>query len=174
MWHYSGHEDSTRLHPEEVSQEIVAQWFKGITGACDYPLGSTRVLPFSAENKIRNLEWTNMHTPMPNGDQLDVGGESKGGSADNDYAEDSEGSEDDSEESEEEIQPPPRPESQSKHRHDPTATPSKILVSSTRNMKHDRAATTESVEKAAKQPKPDAPKPWKALPRMRIKNISVD
>ena len=52
-----------------------------------------------------------MHSPMPNGDQIDVGGEREGGSIDNDYAEDSEGSEDDSEESEEEIEPPPRMES---------------------------------------------------------------
>ncbi|KAI4997998.1 hypothetical protein ZWY2020_053340 [Hordeum vulgare] len=171
MWHYSGPEDSTRSHPEEVSEETVAQWLKGIIGACDNPLGTKRVLPFSAKNNPRNLG-TNMHSPVPNGDQLDVGGESKGGSTDNDYVEDSKGSEDDSEESEEEIQSPPRTEFRSKHHHDPAATPSKTLASSTRNVKRDQAATTESAEKAAKQPKPDAPKPRKALPRMRIIFIS--
>ena len=45
-----------------------------------------------------------MHSPVPNGDQLNVSGESEGGSINNDYAEDSEGSEDDSGESEEENQ----------------------------------------------------------------------
>uniref|UniRef100_A0A8I6X1Z3 Uncharacterized protein n=1 Tax=Hordeum vulgare subsp. vulgare TaxID=112509 RepID=A0A8I6X1Z3_HORVV len=168
MWHYSDPEDSTRPDPEEVSEETVAQWLKGITGACNNPLGAKRVLPFFAKNKPRNTEWTNMHSPMPNGDQLDVGGESEGGSINIDYAEDSEGSEDDSEESEEEIQPPPRTESRSKHHHDLVATPSKTLVSSTRNVKRDRAAATESAEKAAKQPKSDAPKPRKALSQMRI------
>ncbi|KAI4972862.1 hypothetical protein ZWY2020_003787, partial [Hordeum vulgare] len=113
-------------------------------------------------------EWTNMHSPMSNRDQVDVGGESEGGSADIDYVEDSEGSEDDSEESEEEIQSPPCIDSRSKHCHDPAATPRKTLVSSTRNVKHDRVATTESAEKATKQPKPNAPKPRKVVPRMRI------
>ncbi|KAI4977955.1 hypothetical protein ZWY2020_014509 [Hordeum vulgare] len=160
MWHYLGPEDSTRLHPEEVSKETVAQWLRGITGACDNLLGAKRVLPFS--------DWTNMHSPVPNGDQLDVGAEREGGSADSDYAEDNEGSKDDLEESEEEIESPPCTESRSKHRHDPAATPSKTLVSSTRNVKRDRAATTELAEKAAKQPKPHAPKPRKAIPRMRI------
>ncbi|XP_044972476.1 uncharacterized protein LOC123439929 [Hordeum vulgare subsp. vulgare] len=109
-----------------------------------------------------------MHSPVPNMDQLDVGRESEGGSVDNDYGEDIEGSKDDSEESEEENQSPLRPESRSKHRHDLATTPSKTLVSSTRNVKHDRAATTESAEKTAKQLKTNAPKPRKALPRMRI------
>ncbi|KAI4987810.1 hypothetical protein ZWY2020_028568 [Hordeum vulgare] len=153
MWHYSGPEDSTRSHPEEVSEEVVAQWLRGITGACDNPLEAKRVLPFCAKNKPPNL---------------DIGGESEGGSANNDYAEDSKGSEDDSEESEEEIESPPHIESRSKHHHDTAATPSKTLASSTRDVKRDRAATSELAEKAAKQPNPDAPKPRKALSRMRI------
>ncbi|KAI4979952.1 hypothetical protein ZWY2020_016705 [Hordeum vulgare] len=184
MWHYSGPEDPTRSHPEEVSEETVAQWVKSIAGASDNPLGAKRVLPYSAENKPRNLmhyffaeyfhifEWTNMHLPMPNGAQLDVRGESEGGSVDNDYAEDNEGSEGDSGESEEENQSPPRPESRSKHHHDPVATPSKTLVYNTRNVKHDRAVTTETAENVAKQPKPGAPKPRKALPLMRIANVT--
>ena len=109
-----------------------------------------------------------MPSHVPNVDQLDVCGESEGGSTDSDYAEDSEVSEADSKESEEDIQSPSRTESRSKHHHDPVATPRKTLLSSTRNVKRDRAATTESAEKPAKQRKPDAPKTWKALPRMRI------
>uniref|UniRef100_A0A8I6YAW0 Uncharacterized protein n=1 Tax=Hordeum vulgare subsp. vulgare TaxID=112509 RepID=A0A8I6YAW0_HORVV len=51
MWHYSGPGDSTRSHPEEVSQHTVAQWIKSITGPCDIPIGSKRVAPYSGENK---------------------------------------------------------------------------------------------------------------------------
>ncbi|KAI4984200.1 hypothetical protein ZWY2020_046572 [Hordeum vulgare] len=172
MWHYSGPEDSTRSHPEEVSEETVAQWLRGITGACDNPLGAKRVWPFSVENKPPNMELTNMYSPVSNGEQVDASGESEGGSADSDYTEDIEGSDYDSEEIEEEVQSPPCNESRSKHSQDPAATPSKTLVSNTRNVKRDRAATTESAEKAAKHPKPDAPKTRKALPQMRI-NVSV-
>ncbi|KAE8766451.1 Aspartic proteinase nepenthesin-1 [Hordeum vulgare] len=108
MWHYSGTRDSTWSHPEEVSEEIVAQWLKSITRACDNPVGAKRVLPFSTENKPKNAEWINMHSPVLNGEKLDVGEESACDSVDNDYIEDSEDSEGDSEESEEEIQFPPR------------------------------------------------------------------
>ncbi|KAE8802475.1 hypothetical protein D1007_21793 [Hordeum vulgare] len=51
MWHYSGSEDSTWSHPEEVDQEMVSQSIKSIIGACDNPVGSKRVVPYSAENK---------------------------------------------------------------------------------------------------------------------------
>lgn len=37
MWHYSSVEDTTRTHPEEVTEEIVAQWLGSITRACDNP-----------------------------------------------------------------------------------------------------------------------------------------
>ena len=40
MWHYSGTEDTTRTHPEEVSEKTVAQWLRSITGACENPLGA--------------------------------------------------------------------------------------------------------------------------------------
>ncbi|KAI4983741.1 hypothetical protein ZWY2020_025607 [Hordeum vulgare] len=168
MWHYSGPGDSTRSHPEEVLEETVAQWIKGITGPCDNPMGTKRVAPYSAENKPRKLEWTNLHSPVPNGDEFDIGGESEGGSIDSDYVDDSEESEDDLDDSEELKQSLPRLELRSKHRHDPMTSPSKTLASSSRNVKCDRAVATDFEEKAAKQPKPDAPKPQKALPRMRI------
>ena len=50
MWHYSGADDTTQTHPEEVSEETITQWLRGITGARDNPRGSKRVSPFSAEN----------------------------------------------------------------------------------------------------------------------------
>ena len=109
-----------------------------------------------------------MYSPVPNGSQPDDGEESAGGSADVDYADDSEDSDDDLEEGEVEVQDLPRIEHHTKQHEDPEAIPSKTLASSTRNPKRDRAATFESTEKAVKQPRSDAPKPRKALPHMKI------
>ena len=46
MWMYSGLEDTTRIHPEEVSEDILENWLRGITGNKDNPRGSRRVIPF--------------------------------------------------------------------------------------------------------------------------------
>ncbi|KAE8780155.1 hypothetical protein D1007_46750 [Hordeum vulgare] len=78
-------------------------------------------LPGSPAGEVLAPEWTNLHSPIHNKEQFDLGVESEGGSTDND-----------------------------------------------RNVKRDRAAATDSAKKAAKQPKPDAPKLHKALPQMRI------
>ena len=51
MWHYSGADDTTRTHPEEVLETTVAQWLRSITGARDNPRGSRRVVPFSANHQ---------------------------------------------------------------------------------------------------------------------------
>ena len=45
MWMYSGAEDTTQIHPEEVDEGTVAQWLQGITGNKDNPMGSRRVPP---------------------------------------------------------------------------------------------------------------------------------
>ena len=45
MWLYPGIDDSTRIHPEEVDEETVAQWLRGIIGNKDSPRGSRRVPP---------------------------------------------------------------------------------------------------------------------------------
>ena len=45
MWMYSGVEDSTRIHPEEVNKETVELWLQGITGNKDNPRGSRWVTP---------------------------------------------------------------------------------------------------------------------------------
>ena len=39
MWMYSGIDDSTRIHPEEVDEDTVEKWLKGITGNKDNPGG---------------------------------------------------------------------------------------------------------------------------------------
>ena len=46
MWMYSGIEDTTRIHPEEVSEDILEKWLMGITSNKDNPRGSRRVIPF--------------------------------------------------------------------------------------------------------------------------------
>ena len=45
MWLYSGIDDSTQIHPEEVEEDTVAQWLQGITGNKDNPRGSSRIPP---------------------------------------------------------------------------------------------------------------------------------
>ena len=39
MWMYSGIEDSTQVHPEEVDEDTVEKWLRGITGNKDNPGG---------------------------------------------------------------------------------------------------------------------------------------
>ena len=46
MWMYSGLEDSTRIHLEDVSVDILEKWLMGITSNKDNPGGSRRVIPF--------------------------------------------------------------------------------------------------------------------------------
>ena len=46
MWMYSGIEDSTQIHQEEVDEDTVEKWLRGITGNKDNPRGSRRVAPF--------------------------------------------------------------------------------------------------------------------------------
>ena len=45
MWMYSGIDDTTRIHPEEVDEDTVEQWLRGITGNKDNPRGSRRIPP---------------------------------------------------------------------------------------------------------------------------------
>ena len=45
MWMYSGINDTTRIHPEEVDEDTVEQWLRGITSNKDNPRGSRRVPP---------------------------------------------------------------------------------------------------------------------------------
>ena len=46
MWRYAGANDLTRVHPEDVNEETVEQWLRGITGAHDNLWGPRRIPPF--------------------------------------------------------------------------------------------------------------------------------
>lgn len=115
-------------------------------------------------------DWTNLHSPVLNGNTLDLDEGSMEDSVDNEeYVEDSEETEEDElEESEEEDSSPCRHEPRSKLHHDPVVTPRKPLALSGRSAKRTRGSFGELVEQSAKVPKPSGPKPRKALPRMRI------
>ena len=45
MWLYSGTEDTTRVHPEEVDEATLERWMTAITGNKDNPRGARRIPP---------------------------------------------------------------------------------------------------------------------------------
>src|SRR3954465_8782461 len=45
MWMYSGTEDTTRIHPEEVEDDMLEGWLTGITRNKDNPRGARRIPP---------------------------------------------------------------------------------------------------------------------------------
>ena len=45
MWLYSGTEDTTRIHPEEVEDATLERWMTAITGNKDNPRGARRIPP---------------------------------------------------------------------------------------------------------------------------------
>ncbi|XP_037485291.1 uncharacterized protein LOC119364006 [Triticum dicoccoides] len=67
MWMYYGANDTARVHPEEVTDKMVALWLKGITGNKDNPRGARRVDPFNANNQPDKV-YTKMYS-MPNDEQ---------------------------------------------------------------------------------------------------------
>ena len=56
MWMYSGIDDSTRVHPEEVDEDTVEKWLKGITGNKYNPRGSRRVPPLDNSYKTDKVQ----------------------------------------------------------------------------------------------------------------------
>ena len=47
MWMYSGRDDTTRIHPEEVDDDTLEKWLSSITKIKDNPRGARRVPPFN-------------------------------------------------------------------------------------------------------------------------------
>ena len=45
MWLYSGTEDTTWVHPEEVDDATLERWMTAITGNKDNPRGARRIPP---------------------------------------------------------------------------------------------------------------------------------
>ena len=45
MWLYSGTEDTTQVHPEEVDDATLERWMTAITGNKDNPRGARRIPP---------------------------------------------------------------------------------------------------------------------------------
>ena len=45
IWLYSGTEDTTRVHPEEVDDATLERWMTAITGNKDNPRGARRIPP---------------------------------------------------------------------------------------------------------------------------------
>ena len=52
MWLYSGLEDTTRIHPEEVTDEMLEGWLSSITGNKDNPRGARRVVPLDSTYEV--------------------------------------------------------------------------------------------------------------------------
>ena len=73
-----------------------------------------------------------MYSPVPNGEQHIGGVESEGGSADIDYADNSEDGSDDCDNSEQ-VESPPCTKRRTKQTQDPAASQGKVVVSSVRN-----------------------------------------
>ena len=45
MWMYSGTEDTSRIHPEEIDDATLERWMGSITGNKDNPHGARRIPP---------------------------------------------------------------------------------------------------------------------------------
>ena len=153
MWLYSGPEDTTRVHPEEVEEEMVAQWLRSITR------GANRILPFHSKHLLGEVwsilssvfpfcllicyyngirlncairvfqAFTNMYSPVPNGEPHH-GGAEREGSDDIEYADDSSDDDSDNSDDDDEVESPPRSERQSKQSQDPATDHGKAAMSS--------------------------------------------
>ncbi|KAF7023718.1 hypothetical protein CFC21_036179 [Triticum aestivum] len=174
---YSGIEDSTRIHPEDVSENTVEQWMTGITGNKDNPRGSRRVIPF---DHLRNPEQdlVDMYS-IPNGEQeQDPEGEASGGESGEWHSDEEEDESDDSSDKEE-VDSPPRRERRSKHTHDPESAPNLVVAPAGESSKRPRTSSPVPTKKTPKQPKTVPPpalkpskaassKPPKAFPKIKV------
>ncbi|XBH90592.1 hypothetical protein VPH35_082208 [Triticum aestivum] len=173
MWLYSGLDDTTQVHPEEVTDEMLEGWLSSITGNKDNPRGARRVVPFDNSYEVDQAT-TEMYS-TPNGAQEPTEeGEASGGESGDDQGEwesDGEGEGDDnvdsSEEEEEEVEPP-CPEGRSKLAHDPGRERGKATAPVGQSSKRPRASSPTPIGKAPKHPRATPSKPPKALPKMKM------
>ena len=52
MWLYSGTEDTSRVHPEEVDDATLERWMTAITGNKDNPRGARRIVPLDQSYEV--------------------------------------------------------------------------------------------------------------------------
>ena len=54
---YSVIDDSTQIHPEEVDEDMVEKWLKGITGNKDNSRGSRRIPPLDNSYETEKVQF---------------------------------------------------------------------------------------------------------------------
>ncbi|XP_044321606.1 ran GTPase-activating protein 1 [Triticum aestivum] len=172
MWMYSGTEDTTRVHPEEVEDATLERWMTAITGNKDNPRGARRIPPLYQSYEPDKVT-TDMYS-MPNGAQEQIKEEGSGGESQEEWQSDSEEDEEDDssgeeeEEEEEEEVDPPCTERRSKLTHDPAVERGEATVPIGQSTKHPRTTSPAPTEKVSKQPRATSSKPTKALPKMKM------
>ena len=57
MWLYSGLEDTTRIHPEEVTDKMLEGWLSSITGNKDNPQGARRIPPLDQSYEVDKVQF---------------------------------------------------------------------------------------------------------------------
>ncbi|XBH88028.1 hypothetical protein VPH35_075379 [Triticum aestivum] len=178
MWLYSGPEDTSRVHPEEVDDVTLERWMTAITGNRDNPCGARRIPPLDQSYEPDKIT-IEMYS-MPNGAQEPTeeeegsGGESQEEwESDDDEGDEDAGSEEEEEEEEEEAVEPPRTERRSKLAHDPTVERAKGVVPAGQSTKRPRTTSRAPTEKASKQPRAAPTKPSTSLPKMRMEIPTV-
>ena len=57
MWMYSGLEESTRIHPEEIDDATLERWMGSITGNKDNPRGARRVVPLDQSYEVDKVRF---------------------------------------------------------------------------------------------------------------------
>ena len=57
MWLYSGTEDTTRIHPEEIDDATLEWWLASITGNKDNPRGARGIPPLDQSYKVDKVQF---------------------------------------------------------------------------------------------------------------------
>ena len=58
MWLYSGTEDTTRIHPEEIDDATLERWLASITGNKDNPQGARRIPPLDQSYEVDKVQFS--------------------------------------------------------------------------------------------------------------------
>ena len=57
MWLYSGTEDTTRIHPEEIDDATLERWLASTTGNKDNPRGARRIPPLDQSYDVDKVHF---------------------------------------------------------------------------------------------------------------------